>query len=420
MRLPFIPVLSIAALLFSVAACVDPLDLTLRGTVNVIVVDGTVTNLAEPQTIKLNRSKADPLTGRFGVLPVTKAIVEVVVDSVEVIACHETVDGTYQLPGDFRGRTGHAYQLRFTLPDGTRYGSDQQVMQAVPPIDRVAVAFNPTSLPPGLYPNRFRAGYDVLVRTQDPPNQRNQYRWDWRLYEKQTWCRSCYQGIYVDTVQQSYFQNGVYTFTLRAVEDCVEPNLKPNADFYNDYTCRAPCWEIIHNYTLNLFGDQLTNGGLLAGRNVAQVPLLTRQPALLELRQSSLTKGAYRYFELFQQQTQNTGGLADTPPTALVGNVRNRANARESVIGFFTASAVATSRSWLDKQDATRLPLGAYDDAGQIVLGSDELFYSLIRRQPAPGPEGPLFTAGGPGRTIRAPCIPGENRTPIKPEGWRD
>ena len=273
-------------LMFATSACVDSFDQTLRGTVDVVVVDGTITNPAEPQLIRLNRSRADPVTGRFGVLPIAKATVEVVVDSVQTIVCRETVDGTYQLPDDFRGQVGHAYQLRFTLSDGSRYASDQQVMPAVPPIDRVSVSFNPTSLPLGLYPNRFRAGYNVLVNTQDPPGQRNQYRWDWALYEKQKWCRSCYQGEYVDSIQQGYIRNGVYVTTRTAVEDCVEPATKPNRDYYNDYVCRSPCWEIIHNYTLNLFDDQLTNGGLVSGRTIAQVPLLTRQPALLELRQS--------------------------------------------------------------------------------------------------------------------------------------
>src|SRR5919199_1175052 len=96
--------LSLSCLLagFVPLACVDPEDIILKGTVDVIVVDGTITNLAEPQVIRLNRSRADPLTGRFGVLPITKANVEVVVDSVEVITCHETIDGSYQLPSDFR------------------------------------------------------------------------------------------------------------------------------------------------------------------------------------------------------------------------------------------------------------------------------------------------------------------------------
>ena len=156
------------------------------------------------------------------------------------------------------------------------------------------------------------------------------------------------------------------------------------------------------------------------GRNVVQVPLLTRQPALLVLRQLSLTPDAYRYYDLFRQQTQNTGGLADTPPTALVGNVRNPANVREPVVGFFTASAVAINRTWLDKKDATSLPLGAYDDAGGVVQSDDELFFAQNHRAPTPGPLGKPFVPGRPGRNVTAPCIPGDDRTPIKPDGWRD
>ena len=45
--------------------CVDPEEVAFNATINVVVVDGTITNLAEPQSIRLNRSKADPFTGRF-------------------------------------------------------------------------------------------------------------------------------------------------------------------------------------------------------------------------------------------------------------------------------------------------------------------------------------------------------------------
>lgn len=401
-------------------ACVDPDDVLLRGTVNVIVVDATITNLAEPQLIILNRSRADPLTARFGFLAITKAKVTVVVDSAQVIQANETVSGTYLLPSDFRGRVGHVYQLQIVLSDGTQYRSTQQLMPDVPAIDKLTVRFNATSLPVGLYPNSFRAGYDCFINTKDPPEQRNYYRWDWKLWEKQKWCRTCYQGIYSDSVQNAYVQNGVYVYTRRAVEDCVEPFVKPNTDFWNDYNCRTPCWDIIQNYSLNLFDDQLTNGGLVNGYQVAQVPLFTRQPALFEIRQASLTADAYRFYKLFQQQTQNTGGLADTPPTAIIGNVKNLSNPREAVVGYFTASAVASTRYWLDKKDATRLPLGAYDDKGQIVQADDELFYVQNKRMPTPGPEGAPFMPGGPARFITAPCIPGENRSPFKPAGWKD
>lgn len=402
-------------------ACVDPEEMLLRGTVNVIVVDGTITNLAEPQFIKLNRSRADPLTGRFGVLAITKATVRVVVDSSLTIGCRETVAGTYQLPADFKGQVGHAYQVKITLSDGTQYVSTQQVMPYVPSIDKLTVRFNPASLPLGLYPKQFQAGYDCIVDTQDLPGQRNFYRWDWKLWEKQKWCRTCYQGIYVDSVQTAYRQsNGTYVYTRQAVEDCVPPPVRPNTDFWNDYLCRNQCWDIFQNYFLSIFDDQLINGGLLYHRNVAQVPLFTRVPALLEVRQAALTAEAYRFYQLLQQQTQNTGGIADTPPTAVVGNVTNPANPRERVVGLFTASAVAPVRHWLEKKDATRLALGAYDDLGQIVQDEDELYYVQNTRIPKLGPDGQPFTPGGTSRFIMAPCIAGDSRTPIKPEGWRN
>ncbi|SFE96120.1 hypothetical protein [Spirosoma endophyticum] len=53
----------------SLSNCVDPADLMLRGRLDVVVIDGTITSLAEPQVIQLNRSIADPLTGLPGWLP---------------------------------------------------------------------------------------------------------------------------------------------------------------------------------------------------------------------------------------------------------------------------------------------------------------------------------------------------------------
>lgn len=228
--------------LLTVAACVDAYEPVFNATVNVIVVDGTITNLAEPQVIRLNRSKADPVTGRFGTTPITKATVEVVVDSAQVIAAHETADGTYQLPSDFWGQVGHAYQLRFTLSDGSRYESDRQVMPAVVPITRVYHRFNPASLPaqrPDGRASLIRGASDVFVDWQDPATERNFYRWEWKLWERQDWCRTCGDGFYLvwnkDNTGQLY-------------EDCYTPRSTgtqygPSTPYFvNDYRCRTQCW----------------------------------------------------------------------------------------------------------------------------------------------------------------------------------
>ena len=418
----------------SLLSCVDPEDLVLRGTVDIIVVDGTITNLAEPQVILLNYSRADRLTGRFGTLPITKAQVEVVMDSSVVIQAHETTDGRYQLPADFRGQIGHAYQLRFALSDGNRYVSAQQVMPAVPAIGKVSARFNLTSLSQATaIDGFFRAGHDLFVDFQDPIDQHNYYRWDWNLYEKQGWCRSCRQGVYAvnNILPHVYKDYRYYVSGNDLYEDCFVPVQTHDvgqpplvtAPYVYEYVCRTQCWEILHNYEINVFDDQYSNGGLIVARPVAQIPYYTHEPCLVELRQAALTADAYRYYKLFQDQTQKTGGLADTPPTALAGNVKKIGSATATVVGYFTASAVSSFRYWLDRKDATGLPLGATDPNGPSGLPGAELFYALNLRQPKPEPTYPppnVLIYGGPPRPPTALCIPSDSRTPYKPEGWRD
>lgn len=416
-------------------SCVDPEDLTLRGTVDIIVVDGTITNLPEPQVIRLNRSHADPLTGQFGVLPITKAIVQVIVDSALVIDCHETVDGSYQLPADFKGQVGHAYQLQFTLSNGTHYSSSQQLMPAVPPIDKLTLHFNPTSLPVGLLQDNFRAGFDVYIDTRDPPSQRNYYRWDWNLYEKQDWCQSCTNGYYMPnklSLVSSYPNILVYQAQPDLLEDCFAAPAnelfggahETTPLFSYDYVCRTQCWDIIHNSTINLFTDVYSNGSLIANRNVAQLPYYTQNPALVEVRQSCLTADAYHYFSLLQQ-TQNTGGLTDTPPTALIGNVRNMTNEQENVIGYFTTEATTTLRYFFKKNDIPIFPYGGlvYDPIKMTfdaVPGEQQLFFAFHRKLPQPEPSLNFTILGGSSRPPTALCAPSDNRTPFKPEGWQN
>ncbi|GAB4035398.1 DUF4249 domain-containing protein [Spirosoma gilvum] len=393
--------------------CVDSIDQNLSNRVDVLVVDGTITDLAELMTIRISRSQSDPLTGRFGNSPVTRAQVRVIEDSSREIPCHETQDGLYQLPGDFKGQVGHSYQLRFTLADGTDYSSTQQRMPAVPPIDQLAVQFNPTSVSPPFADNVYTAGHDVFLTTQDPVDQANYYRWDWTLYESQAWCHTCYEGIYAVNAVVA-LSNGTYQSTDQSFDDCIYPPKGSGSLAYAyvqsrnfDYPCRSSCWEIIHSHTINVFSDQYSNGGLIIKRPVAHIPFYQRSPCLVHIRQSALTKDAHQYFSAYQQQTGNTGGLADTPPTALAGNVHNLSNPKEQVVGYFTASSVFVKPYYIDRKDAVGVP--------------PTLFYALNGRIPNPEPlpsAWPTFIVGGPARPPTALCAPIDQRTPFKPLGW--
>ena len=425
-----------SATLVLLGACVDRLDINLPQRTNIIVVDGIINNLPEPQIIQLTRAQTDSVTGRSGFKAIKKATVDVIVDSAQVIACHETTDGRYQLPADFRGQVGHSYQLRFMLNDGTKYLSTQQTMQPVPSIESITFRFNPVSLPKGIVED-FQAGYDVLLDVKDPVNQRNYYRWDWKLYEKQDWCQSCQQGYYMTNqlkMVSSYPNILIYQTQPELSESCFgAPSsdlfggnfTKPPVGFVNSYVCRTQCWDIISNTTISLFSDALSDGGLITSRNIGQVPYYTQNPALVEVRQSSLTADAYRYFSLLREQTQNTGGLADGPPAALVGNVHNMANPQEQLVGYFTAGAMSSVRYWLTKQEATGIAYGGvyYDEAAKLTLpvpGDKQLFFAFNRALPTVESWLNFTILGGSLRAPTALCIPNDSRTPVKPAGWRD
>lgn len=427
------------------SACIDPADSFLFGNNDILVVEGTITNLPEPQLIKLKRAYADRLTGQFSTVPLTKAMAEVVVDSAEVIACHETIDGSYQLPSDFKGQVGHAYQLRFTLQDGTRYVSTQQVMAAVPPIDKLSARFNPTSLPVQQLKG-YRAAHDLFIDSQDPANQHNYYRWEWKLWERQYWCHTCRQGVYaIYKVLPGVYKDRDYFVTgTEPYEDCFSPRPGkageeapevPTEDWTYDYGCRTACWQIIYGYDIVVLDDKFINGGLISQQRVAQVPFYDTQPALVDVRQLSLTPDAYRYFKLFEEQTQHTGGLADTPPTALAGNIRQVDHPQVAIVGYFSASAVSLVHYWLDRKDTQGLSYGATGPVdtlrpkGSYGKGADQLFYALNSRQPNPEPSPPYVKERekakvrlwpNADRPPLAPCLLSDNQTPFKPEGWKE
>ncbi|GAB3957659.1 hypothetical protein GCM10028805_50780 [Spirosoma harenae] len=446
MRAIPLQILVLILLLAGISACIDPDNSSPVGTIDLLVVDGTVTNLAEAQVIKLKRAFTDRLTGQFSTNPITKAMVEVVMDSSQVIPCHETIDGSYQLPNDFKGQVGHVYQLRFTLTDGTRYESTQQIMLDVPPITQVRAKFNPTSLSAQQLKG-YRAAHDIFIDTQDPAATHNYYRWEWKLWERQAWCHTCRQGVYaVNKVLPGVYKDRDYFVTGNELnEDCFSPSPGkageeapevPGGDWLYDYRCRTPCWQIIYGYDIQVFDDQYINGGLLSLQRVAQVPFYDSGPGLVDIRQSSLAPDAYRYFKLFQEQTQHSGGLADTPPTALVGNIRQVGQSRVRVVGYFTASAVSLVHYWLDRKDTqgvvaygatgpvdTTRATGSYNEAG------DALFYAINSRQPIPEPSPPYIGERAKAkvrlwpnadRPPLAPCLQTDNQTPFKPEGWRD
>jgi len=373
-------------------ACVEPYEpvgLNLEG--EILVVDATLTDQPEPQTVRLTRSLAKPFD-EFVEEPLTGAQVVVEVnDSPQTL--REPSPGLYALPEGFRGKAGDRFRLRFTTPAGRRYESAVETMRAGAPIEKVYDVFDEKGIP-NAEKTAFTPANLVYIDTQDLPGERNFYRWTWTLWERQDWCYSCQNSVLAGTDGRSANRCGYNSFVMN----------NPIPPGFYDYQCRSRCWDLLFSEEINVFSDQFADGRRVTGRLVGRIPYLQSRGALVEIRQQALTPTAYRYYELFARQTQANGGLADTPPAPLVGNVRNLDDEREIVSGYFTVGAVSKFRYWLDRKSATGFPIG---------------LFSVQNGGRTPVPE-PVSRTPFEDRPPTAFCVPGATRTPTVPEGWRE
>ena len=359
-----------------VCSCVEPFNLNIESNIRILTVDATLTDTSDEQSITLTESVNS--NGSAYSFPLLKATVEVLVNKTEKVALTEKGTGVYVLPKTFKLKAGSSYKLFFSKADGTKYESGEDKLTTVPEIIGVHDEFKINGVERGNY---FDPANYVYLDTQDPANDKNNYLWSWRLWERQSVCATCYNGRY---------------FLTPVPARCREERAFIGETF--DYFCPGDCWEILYNKDLNVFSDIYSNGNPITNRLIAKIPYYSIKGALIEIKQQSISPDAYRYFKLLADQVQNNGSLVDTPPAAIIGNVKNKNNPEEAVAGFFMVTSVRNIRYWIDRKGGI----------GQNLVPVGVLDHPLN-----PEPMGNDIT-----RPPFAQCILSQSRTPSKPQGW--
>ena len=360
-----------------VCSCVEPFNLNIGSNLRILTVDATLTDSSDEQVITLTESVNS--NGSAYSFPLLKATVEVVVNGTEKITLNEKGLGVYALPSSFKLKPKTTYKLLFSKADGTKYESSEDQVTTVPEIIGVHDEFIVKGIEKGN--NFFDPANYIYLDTQDPANDKNNYLWSWKLFERQSVCATCYDGRY---------------FLTPAPERCRVERGFSGQIF--DYFCPGDCWEIIKNQDLNVFSDIYSNGNPITNRLIAKIPYYNIKGSLIEIKQQSISPDAYRYFKLLADQVQNNGSLVDTPPAALIGNVKNISNPEEAIAGFFMVTSVRTVRYWIDRKSAL--------DKNINPIG-------LLDHPLNPEPAGNDTT-----RPPFAQCASTLTRTPVRPNGW--
>ena len=299
--------------------CIDPYYPEINDKQNSIIIDGTLTDKEGYHYIHVSRSV--PYESLENT-PIQNCTVEVIDDSGNAIHFYESEPGLYEqwIDQDFL-ETGRKYKLR-VLSAGSKYESRYETMLPCPPVNNVywEIEKKETADPENpIYGIQFYT--DLVTQSGDAKN----YRWEL----EETWE---YHSEYLIRI----YWNGKEMITLPTGTDSL---------FF--------CWdsgsihEIYTSTIKNITGDTLSR--ILLKYISNETSRLTVKYSLL-IKQYALSDTAYEYWNQLKKLSQETGGLYETQPPQIRGNIFNTRDDYETVLGYFNVSGISEKRIFVSEK----------------------------------------------------------------------
>jgi hypothetical protein len=295
-----------------------------------LVVEGLITDQPVTDTIFLSRSL--PLGLRKDVAPVTRYIVRITDDLGNTQVLKEVRPGAYVTdPDKFRGEAGRSYRLRINTNTGItsrNYESAMMEMKPVPPVD--SLYYEKTIIKPD-YEGLFGIdGCQIYLDTHDPTNECKYYRWEFT----ETWVLRLLFGV---RNQTCYITDRSHSI-----------NIKSTASYGQSIVKQRPV-TFIDNET-----DRL------------------QRRYSIEVAQYSMNEDEYNFWERLQNITVDVGGLYDIIPSTIPSNLVCLENPEEKVLGYFSVSAKATKRIFI-QDDFSGIIYRYGDCATDTVYGEEDI-----------------------------------------------
>ncbi len=296
----FIKYLLLLLILFTLTTCVVPYDVPVSQLVSDYAVSGLITDNPGPYSVSITYSAAYAKDVEGYNIPVEGATVTVTdTDSDVTTALTYQKTGAYVTDSTFRGIPGHHYVLHVLTADGDELISDPALLPPMKSQVTVQHQYVPES---GLNPE----GDKIWITVKDDPDQTNFYRWK-------------YEGVF---------------------------------EFSTSITTVAPiivttCWQYDYSNSILLLGsDNLVNGKTF-DQDITVAPYVSSTPYLITVYTMSLSQDAYNFWNLVQKQVNNTGGVFDSPPSDIPGNLHCVNDPQKEVLGLFWASSEIESHDFI-------------------------------------------------------------------------
>ncbi|MFZ0281571.1 MAG: DUF4249 domain-containing protein [Bacteroidales bacterium] len=266
-----------------------------------LVVEGIITDQNRVNRIKLSKSLSvgKPLSFKA----VSGAIVTVTDENEIVTTLTESPAGIYSTDStEFRGRIGGRYSLNIRV-NNVNYLTDFIEMKPVPAIN--SLYYEKIAITSSKDTSDMEEGCRIYVDSFDPSGECLFFRWDY----SETWE---YRIPYAVTKRVCYV-------TERSDEILIK-----NTSLYSQAR--------VTKYPVLLISNKSDR--------------LKERYSIL-VNQYSLNEAEYYFWERVQNISQNVGDLYDITPMAIPSNIRSADNPEETVLGYFSVSAVTQKRLFI-------------------------------------------------------------------------
>ncbi len=316
--------------------------------IDLYVIDGRVTDYEEFHSIYISKSSAINNLER---IPVQGCDVRIYDDNAMVFQALESDDGEYiaHIEKEHLG-IGKAFMLEIITPEGEILRSEYDTLRYCPEIDSVYYIIEDFAtedsdvLTPGIqfyidYDGENTSSRNILFETEETWKYKSPYPLKW---------------IWVDRHLITY----------------------ETPDF-----SKSICWKTINStavYTIstsNLSGNSYSHFPLHRVLNTSTKLVMGYS---ILFKQLAISESAYYYFEKIKDNVVENGGLYETQPQLLEGNMYNISDPDERVLGYFFVAGKKEKREFISEVED--LPLATIALCEDLV----EIFIFFLRNQDGP------------------------------------
>jgi hypothetical protein len=358
--------------------CREPFEPDFETGVNdYLVVEGYI-NVGNKAVTTIKLSRVSPLGDAATPTMETDALVSIEASDESHYSLAETTEGIYSSDSLSLDPT-QEYRLLISLTDGLSYASAFVQPVVTPAIDSIYWKWEDT-------------GIHFYVNAHDNENHTKFYSWTYR----ETW--------QIKSPFQSKFKYVKGEVVFRAPAE--------TADMWNCWRDNYPD-DLMFGSTEQLSTDVITSDLVTLSHDSEQL----RVRYSLLVSQRALEETEYRYLQLIQKNTNNTGSLFDAMPSEIIGNVTCTTSANVRAIGYVGASTTEMLRRFFLPSEIGIIPkaqclqhLVVYDSIDDYFGGRSYIPIDSI-----------------PGEVITRPSYTGAPKfcmdcrlrgSPVKPDFW--